>query len=363
MTIDGPALLARALRIVWWCAMALAVLLLAWFAANAVRVLVMETQTPEQASPDAGRWVQAHDTRLHVVEHGKPGDPVLVLVAGTGAWAGTWRDSIEPIVRAGWRVLAIDLPPFGFSHRPPNASYGRREQAQRLLAAIRELAPAPVVLLGHSYGGGPAAEAAMLDSSRIRHLILVDAAIGLRADGAPACEPPGPLTSLLGWRPVGTTLVAGTGTQPLLTGTLLRGFVARKEVLTADRIAIYRQPLGVRGTSAAIADWALTFAAECAGPHSTTPAGFAALRMPLTLLWGELDTVTPPAQAGAIAAATPGAKLLMLPGAGHIPQIEDPAQFNRTLVHTLDALRQPSPAPAASTAAAKPPAAASGARR
>jgi len=319
--------------LLWLCVIAVV-----WVVANALRVLAIERATPEHAAPGVGRWLPAHDVQLHVVEHGDPQAPVLVLTAGTGAWAGTWRDSIEPLVRAGWRVVAIDLPPFGFSHRPLSGDYTRRAQAQRLIGALRLLGPAPVVLLGHSYGGGPAAEAAMLEPSLVRHLILVDAAIGLRKAGAPPCDAPSAVANALRWRPLRTSLVSATGTQPLLTGALLRGFVARKDVITDDRLSIYREPLTVRDTSAAIGDWAVQFASECDGPLSMAIAGFGALGMPLTLLWGDLDTVTPLQQAHDIVTASPSARLVVLPGVGHIPQIEDAALFNARLIDLLRGL-------------------------
>ena len=310
-----------------------------WVLGNGLRMLASEDKAHDRGGPGRGRWVQAHDVQLHITEQGAADAPLLVLVAGTGAWAGTWVSNTEAMQAAGLRVVTIDLPPFGFSARPADGNYGRHAQALRLLAAIRSLGGAPVVLLGHSYGGGPAAEAAMLEPALIRHLILVDAAIGLRANQGTGCDVGGWAESLLSWRALRTLTIANSGTQPLFTGYLLEQFVARKEVVTPERAAIYRVPLKVRGTSGAIGDWAYQFATSCESPRSQSPAGFAALRAPLTLLWGEQDSITPPQQARDIAAATPGARLLMLPGVGHIPQIEDPGLFNAQLAAVLNGLR------------------------
>jgi pimeloyl-ACP methyl ester carboxylesterase len=334
-----------------------------WILGNVARTHLVEDQTPEQTARGSNnRWVQAHDVKLHLTEYGDPAAPLLIPVAGTGAWAGTWVSNVDAMARGGWRVVAIDLPPFGFSHRPATGSYGRRAQALRLLTAIRSLGRGPIVLLGHSYGGGPAAEAAMLEPGLVRHLILIDAAIGLRTagDGSACRHGDVAAAALLGWRPLRTALVASAGTQPLLTRFWLRQFVARDEVVTEERAEIYRAPLAVRDTSAAIGDWAYQFATARRDADDTTRAvsprwrvtphaldrsrsapatGFATLRMPLTLLWGELDTVTPAQQAREIAAATTNARLLMLPGVGHIPQIEDPAMFDRRLGEVLVAIR------------------------
>jgi pimeloyl-ACP methyl ester carboxylesterase len=328
--------LRLALRVLGWLTLALT----GWVLGNALRVVAVERFTPEQAAPGSGRWIAAHDVRLHVVERGAAGAPVVLLAAGTGAWAGTWISNVDAIVESGWRVVAVDLPPFGFSQRPADRNYSRRAQAQRLLAAIRSLEQGPVVLLGHSYGGGPAAEAAMIEPALVRHLVLVDASIGLRAVDAPPCErDAGDAGAQRGARTLRTALVANTGTQPLLTAFWLEQFVARREVVTEERAAIYRVPFRVQDTSAASGDWAWQFAAGCEPALSSTAAGFAGLKMPLTLLWGELDTVTPPEQARAIAAAAPISRLIVLGGVGHIPQIEDPALFNRRLIDVLDTLR------------------------
>lgn len=182
----------------------------------------------------------------------------------------------------------------------------------------------------------------MLEPALIHHLILVDAAIGLRntSDAACAADSAGSeAITLLAWRPLRSLVVANTATQPLFTQSLLRQFVARKDAVTPQRAALYAVPNHVRGTSAAIGDWAYQFATSCESARSQSAPGFAALRMPLTLLWGELDDITPPVQARAIAAAAPSARLVMLPGVGHIPQIEDPALFNRELATVLAGIR------------------------
>jgi pimeloyl-ACP methyl ester carboxylesterase len=310
-----------------------------WGLGNGLRMIATEDRVYDHAGPGRGRWVQTDDVRLHVTEQGAASAPLLVLVGGTGAWAGTWAGNIDALQRAGWRVVTIDLPPFGFSSRPIDHNYTRDAQAKRLLAAIRSLGRAPVVLLGHSYGGGPAAEAALLDPALIRQLILVDAAIGLRAHNDSSCEVSDWIDVLLAWRPLRTVVVANTATQPMFTAPLIEHFVARKEAVTPARVAIYREPFKVIGTSAAIGDWAYQFATSCESPRSQSAANFSNLKPPLTLIWGEQDSVTPPRQAREIAAAAPDARLVMLPGIGHLPQIEDPALLNARLVEVLNRIR------------------------
>jgi pimeloyl-ACP methyl ester carboxylesterase len=318
---------------------ALLVCLTGWGLGNIARMYVHENLPYDAPAPGRGRWVSGRDVQLHITEHGAPEAPVLVLIAGTGAWGGTWVSNIAALTAAGWRVVTIDLPPFGFSQRPASRDYGRTAQAKRLLAGVQAVSQSPVVLLGHSYGGGPAAEAAMLAPAAVRHLILVDAAIGLRTSATEVCDGGTWLSAALGWRPLRTALVANTATQPLFSATLLKQFVARKEAVTEARAALYQPPLKVHDSSAAIGDWAYQFATSCEHSRSHTVKGFSTLTTPLTLLWGELDGITPPQQARDLAAAAGGAPLVLLPGVGHIPQIEDPDDFNTKLAAVLQKLR------------------------
>lgn len=307
----------------------------AWLIYAAVRVQVTETLERRSAAPAGGRWIRAHDTEVHLREWGSPDAPPLLLVHGTGAWAGTWVSNVQALQAAGFRVVAMDLPPFGFSVPPPGRDYSRAAQARRILAVAEQLGPAPVTLLGHSFGGGPAAEAAMLDGKRIAHLVLVDAAIGLREEEASACPPPGAAGAVLAWPGLRTLLVAGAGTEPGLSRYWLEQFVARKEVVTQERTAIYQQPFASRGFSEGLGDWAYQFATGCEQPASIRPASFRQLQVPVSIVWGDLDTITPLAQGQRLLQLLPNARLTVLRGVGHIPQIEDVAGFNAAIANVL----------------------------
>lgn len=320
------------------------------------RIALVERYAPEEAlkaqsgamqslgSTNAAwhRWVHALDVQLHIQEYGDMRHPPLLLVHGTGAWSQTWVSNVDAMVQGGYRVIAVDLPPFGFSTRPAGADYNRAMQALRLLALMEKLQLPPVTLLGHSYGGGPAAEAAMLQPERVRHLILLDAAVGLRSspesDAAAATSAsPSIVERLFALRPLRTTFIGLAGTQPLLSEHWLRPFVYRKEVVTPQRTAIYQQPFEVRDYSAALGDWAFQFAGERGTFKSEQASGYQSLHMPVTLIWGEQDNITPLAQAKALKALMPQSKLVTLPGVGHIPQIEDVGLFNRTMAEVLAA--------------------------
>ena len=326
----------RIIKCIGWVFLLLIFVMAGWVLGSRLRIEHVERLSHKEAAPPIGRWIIAHDVNMYLQEFGPPNGKPLVLVHGTGAWSGTWGSNIPAMVQAGYRVIAIDLPPFGFSEHEPMLDYSRESQAKRILSLIENLNIASVTLLGHSFGGGPAAEAVMMDSKRISHLVLVDAAIGLQTDTSTQCDPPVLPIQLIGWRPLRTALISTVGTSPLFSEFLLRQFVARKEVVTPARTAIYQAPFATHDFTASLGDWAWQFATGCEDPKSTTPQGFKNLGVPVTLIWGDEDTITPLSQGHQLQKLIARSKLIVLNKVGHIPQIEDVTLFNTRIVEALN---------------------------
>lgn len=289
-----------------------------------------ETETRLSAAPAGGRFLRAADVEIFVQETGPPGAPVVIFVHGMGAWSELWRETLAATASAGFRAVALDLPPFGFSERPADGAYGRPRQARRILGVLDALGVERATLVGHSFGGGPTMEAVLLAPRRVHALVLADAAIGL---GAAAGG--GPAAALLAFRPVRNTVVSATATNPLLSRSLLSRFVARPEAVTDARVRVLQAPLALRGATDAFGDWLLDFLTSRDVSLSTDAAAYRSLALRTLIIWGDLDTTTPLAQGRRLAELIAGAELAVMPGVGHMPQIEDPAHFNRLLLTFL----------------------------
>lgn len=330
--------MARALR--WIGGIVLGMLVVLALVLAAFRLLAHERESVvrESLMPPGARLVRAGDVQMLVQGTGPATGRMVVFVHGTGAWSESWRDTLDAVAAAGYRAVAVDLPPFGLSDRPAAGNYTTTAQAARLTAALASLEAEDVVLVGHSFGARATVEALLLAPARVRALVLVDPALGLDAPGAP---PPAPAAWILGNRPAREALVATLGTNPMTTRWILEQFTARHDVLTDARVEVYQRPVRVQGSTAAVGAWLHDFLMPRDSPASARPAAYAGIEVPTLLIWGALDTVTPLDQSRRLVTLLPGGRLEVLPGLGHIPQIEDPAAFNRTLLAFLAAIGGP----------------------
>ncbi len=310
-------------------AVVLASPLLLW-AALALNVRLRETLDRRAAAPSEGRFVPAGDVELFVSEWGPPGAPVVLFTHGMGAWSGLWGLALGGACREV-RCVAVDQSPFGYSERPADSSYDRAASARRLWALADSLGAKKVSIVGHSFGGGAAAEAALSRPERVTRLVLIAPALGL---GSPAAAP-GVLGALLARPPLARLLVAATMTNPLLLRTGLGRFMADPSRATPEMAAVLRRPLYSKGFTAGLADWLPRFLYGAETGLSTDPKAYARLTMPVLLVWGDRDTTTPLAQGEALKELIPGARLAVLKGIGHMPQLEDPSAVQALLTEHL----------------------------
>lgn len=317
-------------KVLRWSGNGLLVLLLAvilLIVAFRMAASIRETGARAELAPPTGELVSTRSGGVFVQRKGPADGVPVVLFHGTAAWSELWRNTSDALASAGFHVIALDLPPFGFSDRP--GTYTRQDQAARISDVLGALKASPAIIVGHSFGAGAATELVMRHPERARGLVLVDAALGLTAAPSPA-----PWVVQPQW--IREILVSLTITNPAATGMLLESMIARKERALPEFVAILQWPLTQRGSTSEIAEWLYYFLGSDAGAASADRTAYAKLSAPVAILWGEKDTVTPVEQARDLQTLLPaGSELTLLPGLGHIPQIEDPALFNDALLKTL----------------------------
>lgn len=317
----GRVMLRSLFRTIFWIVALLAVAIGGFRLAADQR----ERFTARELRPDGGTFVETAHGRLHAIEMGpEDGVPVL-LIHGSVGWGGLWVETMEELAALGYRAIALDLPPMGLSDRDNFTDYSRQAQGLRILAFAEARGIRPI-LMAHSFGAGAAAEALLAESSAFEGAVIIAGALALGKDGTGREVPPP-----LGSEVVREIIVANTVTNPHLTRPLLSRFVHVEEAITDEQIAIIQYPFTRQGTTDTIARWLPTLLVPPRGAASSKPESYAGLGVPVALIWGREDTVTPPDQAVQLQDALGDVPLFWMDNVGHIPQIEAPSVFNTTL--------------------------------
>ena len=320
----------RLLKFAGWTLVVLLVVVCLTAAGFRVAAAWRETASAADLAPAAGQFVTTRSGRVFIQEAGPRDGVPVVLFHGTAAWSELWRATMTALAGERYRVIALDIPPFGFSDRP--GTYTRADQAARVRDVLDALALPPAIIVGHSFGAGAAVETVLRAPERVRGLVLIDAALGL-TNQEPASPP-----ALMRYGPLRDTLVSLTVTNPLMTRTLLASLIEKKE-RAALYVDLLQRPMVVRDTTHDLGLWLLYFLGDDRDARSAQRGAYATIDKKVAILWGDKDTVTPLAQAEDLRTLMPAARLTILPGLGHIPQIEDPNAFNRALVARLGEMK------------------------
>jgi pimeloyl-ACP methyl ester carboxylesterase len=296
-----------------------------------------EDYSYSDAVPERGYFVNGNDVEIFIQEKGNKKDTPILFIHGTASWSQSWNETMDNISKYGYRTIALDLTPFGFSEKPSNSIYSRNEQAKRILGVIKSLNLTNVILVGHSFGAGPTVEAVMLDNERISELIIVDGALGLteRRD-LDIDDSESFISKVMSIKPIGYSIIASSFTNPLLTKTFLKSFISIKESASDKNIEMLQLPLKVKGTTSSYIAWFPSLLNKDKTALSNKNENYEKLNLPVSLIWGETDTITPVNQGEFIESLISNSSLYILPKLGHIPQMEDNKVFNRILLKILN---------------------------
>ena len=283
---------------------------------------------------------QAGDVELFIQEMGPADGQVILFIHGTAAWSGLWRETMTPLAEAGYRCIAIDIPPFGYSERPSTASYGNADQAKRIVALLDALGIERAILLGHSFGGGATLETALMIPDRIEALVLADVGgLNLNLQPAPQPQNPSAMELFLSTPFVRNPVLAATATNPLFTKTLISAMVLDPADATGEKIGILQEPLVLQGATNTLGDWLKTVLGPQEISLTSDPANYQRLTMPALIIWGDNDKVIPLQEGEYLQSILPDAELVLMEGVNHIPHLEDQEKFIEIVLGFLDSQR------------------------
>jgi 3-oxoadipate enol-lactonase len=244
----------------------------------------------------------------------------LVLLHAFPLAAEMWQPQLDA-VPPGWRFLAPDLRGFGESS-PDGATTvaSIQDYAEDVLALLDALELDQVAVAGLSMGGYAAFALLRLQPGRVSALVLADTRA--EADSGSALAARDAMTQTLD---AGGAVAVFERMQPGLLGDTTRR--SRPEVVQRVRALALAQPdAGIRRAIERLKS----------RPDSTPLLG--GLARPVLVIVGDEDQITPPDVARSLHDRIPGSSLAIIPGSGHLSNIERPDAFNAALTACLKGL-------------------------
>jgi pimeloyl-ACP methyl ester carboxylesterase len=247
------------------------------------------------------RSVTVSGYHVHYNAEGPADGRVVVLVHGLGGRGDDWRDLAPYLVKAGFRVYMPDLPGYGLSERPAGFSYSVHDEAEVVVAFMDVLGLKQVDLGGWSMGGAIAQHIAFRHPERARRLILFDSA-GL---------PENPKWDVRLFTPDSPAQLAQLDALLMPVPPDVPGFIARDIVRLSEKNA-----------------WVVHRALDSmlTGQDATDKL-LPQLKMPVLIVWGEKDQITPLSQGQTMHSLVPQSQLDIIQGCGHLAPRQCAAQI------------------------------------
>ena len=272
--------------------------------------------TPDRkASWLAARYVAADDqfitmlgVRLRVRISGPADAPVVILLHGFGGSLETW-ESWAVVLSKQYRVVRFDLPGFGLTGPDPSGDYTDARTVRVLAALMDALGVQKASLIGNSLGGKIAWNFAAEYPGRVEKLVLIS------PDGFAS---PGFEYGVKPKLPAVMRLLPYTLPRFMLRMNLAVAYADPKRLSDAT-LTRYQDMMLAPGDRQAMLERMVQVMLVPPGPE------LAKITAPTLILWGEQDGMIPFSNSADYVRDIPGARLVALPGLGHVPFEEDPA--------------------------------------
>jgi 3-oxoadipate enol-lactonase len=248
---------------------------------------------------------------VHYVIDGDPSAPTLVLLDSLGSSLEMWEPQVASLAPR-FRVVRFDLRGHGRSPVPPGP-YDIADLGADLLALLDRLGVERAHLCGLSIGGMVALWAAEHAPERVDRLVMVCVSARLEPSEA--------------WIARAAT-VRAEGMDAVADAVVGRWFTPAHAARNPDLVVRMRAMIAGQPAEG------YASCCEAIAAMDLRP-GLSAVRAPTLLIAAEDDPAIPPEHSERIAAAVPGARVVVVPDAAHMPNVEQPERVTAAILDHL----------------------------
>ncbi|MGA9762052.1 MAG: alpha/beta hydrolase [Gaiellaceae bacterium] len=255
----------------------------------------------------SGPYVQIDGRTIAYRELGNRGSPIILL-GGFAEPSWVWKPVMQRLA-LDHRVYALDLPPFGYSERKGPYSLAAWTRLARDFADHFGLRRPFIV--GHSLGAAVAVNVGLQAPANTAGVVLLD------GDALPVGGPHWIANLVV--NPYYTTLFRlVTHSDWLIRRIADQAYGPDRPKNVSIQVDAWERAFRVKGTEKGFHDLFR------GGVQGVTLADLGRLKVPRAVVWGQHDTVDSLA-AGRTSARALGVKLIMVPRAGHLSMLDEPA--------------------------------------
>lgn len=319
----------KILRIVFWLITTGIVVLFSLFFYN---TRIVESNDPVSTAPSTTKFIDIGNEKIAYSEIENHASTTVVFVGGLSAWNGTWERTIRELnnKKNDFNYIAIDLPPFGYSIPSPEKNYFRDTQAERIVKFIESKKINRVIFVAHSYGAGPGTEYALRNQEKIQKLVLIDGVLNI--DKTKTVDEYS-LAQVDFLRNILVGILIHNDTFAL---SRLKTFVYITDHVDHTLLDLYTRSFDTKNTTERLSGWFRDYMNDPLTYKSNFSASYKNFSVPVRLIWGDKDTITPIDGTKILLDTVSDIRLITLNGVGHIPMIENHTLFDAALLDALN---------------------------
>jgi pimeloyl-ACP methyl ester carboxylesterase len=253
----------------------------------------------------------------------------VLLIHGFMGSTFSWRENFDTLAGSGYKVIAIDLPGFGYSDRSLKVNQSQSNRARLLWDLLKYLDNGDTSkwnLVGHSMGGGTAEAMALLHPERTRSLTIVDGLVFFKNENVQGAFVT--LSKNKQYNRVFSALVE----KDVFTYNMVEKLFRKNYGYKPDSAIVmgYLTPLMIEGSAESVLS-------VFSNSREIIPLDIRALdKIPVLVIWGDKDRTIKLKRGKRFVRNVPTAKLKIISGSRHDPMETDPEEFNEYLIIFLN---------------------------